>query len=215
MNRLRCLLFGVALLAAGPAAACSMIPGYKVPTNLELTAQADTIVIAVVEKQRPSKDRWSAAVVARPMTLLKGAALPNVIELGGVIADDPRTRDLEASAPRELRAPHPGALSGGCVRHIFAKGMKLVLFLKSDESGRLVPYRSAFSRDAEDVTDENALWVKAVREYVPISLAPRGKRKALLRERIVSLRAMAADPDAQVIADDLAIELSDMHRTVR
>lgn len=213
MTRLRHLLSGVGLVAAGPAAACSMMAGYKVPTNLELAAQADTIVIASVETVRAGEDKWRGTIVAKPSTLLKGAVLPETVELAGAAIVDSETAGMVvASAARELRAPNPGALIGGCVRYVFAKGMKLVLFLERDKAGQLVPYRSSFSRDAEDVADENALWVKAVREYAAISLAPRRQWKALLRERIVSLRALTANPDAHAIADDMAVELSGKRR---
>jgi hypothetical protein len=84
--------------------------------------------------------------------------------------------------------------------------MTLVLFLKRDKSGELVPYRSAFSRDAEDVTDENALWVKTVREYAKISAFPKKEWKGRLRSRIAELRSNKNDLDAMAIANDMEIE---------
>ena len=208
MIRTICLLLAVSGLAsAAPAAACSMIRGYEVPTNLDLAVAGDTIVLATVEGERKGEDSWSGVVFARPTLLLKGDALPARVELEGVGLE---TRKYKArrSDPRELRRPNPDALIGGCVRYIFAKGMQLVLFLKRGEDGKLVPYRSAFSRDAEDVAGPNALWVRAVREYAAISALPEAERKARLAARIAELRAAKDDSDASAIADDLQIELS-------
>ena len=42
------LAAAVAALAAAPAAACSLIAGYHPPTNLELAAAADAIVLGQV-----------------------------------------------------------------------------------------------------------------------------------------------------------------------
>ena len=197
------------LLCGSAAYACSMAPGYKVPTNLELAAAADTIVVSVIEGERKAKDKWDGSLITRPILLLKGASLPALVEVpGAVIADDPRAlRMVVASAPRELREPNPGALIGGCVRYIFVKRMKIVLFLKHDETGKLIPYRSSFSRDAEDVVDDNALWVKAVREYAAISASPKTDWKRLLKDRIAALRANASDADAIALANDMEIEL--------
>ena len=187
------------------ALACSMAPGYKVPTNLELAAAADTIVIARVISSKAGADRWESSVIATPEALLKGVSLPATVEIAGAHlgnSDWTPTR----SNPRELRKANPDALIGGCVRYIFDRDMKLVLFLKRNKSGELVPYRSSFSRDAEDVTDENALWVKTVREYAKISAFPKKEWKARLRSRITELRSNENDFDAMAIANDMEIE---------
>lgn len=199
--------------ASTGAGACSMVEGYKVPTNLELAEAADTIVIATVESQRKAAadaDPWAGAVITKPVKLLKGAQLPATVEIpGSIIADEPRlARMVIASAPRELRRANPGAMIGGCVRYIFDRGMKLVLFLKRDASGNLIPFRSSFSRDAEDVADENALWVKAVREYAAISLLPKRERKPAMKARIVALKADASDDANVLLARDMEVELS-------
>lgn len=194
-------------VSAGTAAACSMASSYIVPTNLELAAAADTIVVAVVEGERRTEDRWSSTVLARPIELVKGERMPGQIEIVGAslsLAGE----YVAASPPRELRAPNPDALRGGCVRYSFRKGTQLLLFLKRDEAGALKPYRSAFSRDAEDVSGKDALWVKAVREYAAMSGLPRRSWPGRLRRRIAELRARSGDRDAIAIADDMAIELA-------
>lgn len=195
-----CLWLSLLALPAAPAAACSVAAGYRVPTSLDLAASADTIVIAVVGRQR-------GAVVARPAVLLKGRALPGPILLRDSLLDVGLPQRATRSDPRELRAPHPETLSGSCVRYTFGEGMKLVLFLERDRAGRLVPRRSPFARDAEDVPHADALWVKAVREYAAISVAPPAARPARLRVRIAQLRTRRGDADAAAIARDMAIEL--------
>ncbi|HWK37040.1 hypothetical protein [Sphingomonas sp.] len=201
-----------ATLTGTSAVACSMMPGYKVPTNLELAVAADTIVVATVEDSRPGDSDWSGSVIARPTLLIKGPALPDSVEIRRAGLDDAMRRKATVSAPRELRAPNPDAMMGGCVRYFFTRGMKLVLFLKRDPTGALEPYRSAFSRDAEDVSSDDALWVKAVREYAAISVVPKEDRKRRLRQRIEELRVRTGDIDAIAIASDMNIELSGKRR---
>ena len=193
-------------LICSNASACSMAGGYKVPTNLELAAKAQTIVIAEVDRANAGSDTWTGVVVALPKFLLKGSRLPPSVEIKGATLDEAFGRPATISAPRELRHPNPDALIGGCVRYFFSKGMKLVLFLVPDETGVLRPYRSSFSRDSEDVTGDGALWVKTVREYAAISVAPKKEWKNLLRQRIVALR-LAGDADSIAIAADMAVEV--------
>ncbi len=175
------------------------------PTNLELAAVADTIVIAQVDGERKGKDIFDTSVLATPVTLLKGSTLPPRIELSSSYLSDGEM--MFRSDPRELRRPNPGALIGGCVRYIFPSDARLLLFLKRDDTGKLVPYRASFSRDAEDVGGTDALWVKAVREYVAIARLPVAERPGAMRRRIAGLR-MAGGADADAIAADMAIELS-------
>lgn len=201
---------GIMSFAAPPAAACSMMAGYKVPTNLELAIKGETILIGEVTGERPGADEWSHAVLVRPLTLLKGDRLPDQVEMAGSSVA-PADVAVTPSDPRELRAPNPDAMSGYCVRYHFAKGTKLLLFLARDERGQLVPFRSAFSRDSEDVSGEDALWVKAIREYAAISLLPSAERRPMIRSRIAALQA-AGDADSLAIAKDLAVELSGKRR---
>lgn len=176
------------------------------PTNLDLAAEAETIVVARVDGERTAADPFDGSVLATPVALLKGTVLPpriTITEAG--LSDDPRM--VYRSAPRELRAPNEGALIGGCVRYVFAKGMQLVLFLHRDATGALVPFRSPFARDAEDVAGPDALWAKAVREYGRIGALPRRERRAALTARMAQLRA-TGNADDSAIAADMAVELS-------
>ena len=198
-------LLAVAMAPAGQA--CSIGRSYKAPTNLELAEQGEVIVIAEVSGQRAGEDAYENTVIARPTVLLKGEALPPSVDLPDSWLEEGTEMLATVSSPRELRSPNPDTLIGGCVRYLFAKGMQLVLFLHRDESGALTPFRSAFSRDAEDVENEDGLWVKAVREYAAISLLPQAQRQAQLQKRMLELQAQADDPDSLAIAEDMRIEL--------
>src|SRR5437868_9616009 len=140
-------------LTAAPAAACSVVGSYRVPTNLELVARADTIVLATVERDDPTPANGQdlppsmrMGLIVRPTILLKGPALPGELRLRAYISDDPR--NVVASDPRDLFNPNPGALIGGCTRYIFRQGMQLVLFLERDGQGQLQMAGYPFARAA-------------------------------------------------------------------
>ncbi|WP_229953552.1 hypothetical protein [Parasphingorhabdus litoris] len=195
-------------LNISPVYACSVVRGYKVPTNLELAKTADVIVIAKVVGKKVGENQFDGSVIARPYALLKGSALPKEIEIPGAWLETDLDQRAKRSDPRELREPNPDAMIGGCVRYIFAKGMKLVLFLKDTNQGSFELYRSPFSRDAEDVSGENSLWVKAIKEYIVIGELPKREQKKRIRARIKELELQTDDPDALAVAGDMAIELS-------
>jgi len=188
-----------ASLAASPAAACSVVSTYRVPTNLELVERADTILLGTVEREEGS-ERSIGEVIVRPTLLLKGPALPSEVRLHGYIPDKavPATR----SDPNELLRVNPDALSGACNRYVFARGMQLVLFLERDGKGELRPSLPPFARAAEDVPGPDALWVRAVRLYVEIAALPAERRRAALIARRDALRA-SGGPDGALIAADI------------
>jgi hypothetical protein len=190
-------------LTAAPAAACSVISSYRVPTNLELAERADTILLGTVEREEGS-ERSIGEVIVRPTLLLKGPVLPPVVRLRGYIPDKavPATR----SDPAELFRVNPDALSGGCNRYVFALGMQLVLFLERDDTGRLRPSLPPFARAAEDVPGPDALWVRAVRLYVGIAALPPKRRRAALIARREALRA-AGDRNGALLAADIDRQL--------
>jgi hypothetical protein len=205
---MRAAALAVVLVAgAAPALACTVGGDYRTPTNLDLAVAAEVIVIATVAGERAAGEFGPGAVFVVPTSVIKGPRLPAMLEIPDATLDDKLRRPATRSDPRELRKPNPDAMAGGCVRLSFTRGMKLVLFLKRDRDGVLQPYRSAFSRDAEDVSGDGALWVRAVQEYAAISFLPRYAYKRALKRRIAALRA-AADQDSIAIADDLAIELA-------
>jgi hypothetical protein len=200
------------IITAAPAAACSVVGSYRVPTNLELVARADTIVLATVERDDPTPANGQdlppsmrMGLIVRPTILLKGPALPGELRLRAYISDDPR--NVVASDPRDLLNPNPGALTGGCTRYVFRQGMQLVLFLERDGQGQLQMAGYPFARAAEDVPSPDAPWVQAVRLYVEIAGLPESQRRAALTARRDALRARTDDPDAALLAEDIDRQL--------
>lgn len=185
--------------SSAPAAACSMIPSYRVPTNLELAERADTIILGVIEREIPGQQAWDSQLVVRPTILLKGAALPGEIRIRGHLSG--QYMRAVASDPRDLYNPNPNALAGACVRSLFDRGMLVLLFLeRKGEALELANY--SFARTAEDVPSRDALWVKAVRIYVEMAALPKKQRKAALIAKRDVLRA-SSEPDDKLLADDL------------
>lgn len=195
-------LCAMLLLSAAPAAACSVGPSYRVPTNLELAERASVILLGTAESGVEGASEYDLGqIVVRPVALLKGESLPAELRTRGFLSDDPRR--VVASDPRELFAPNPGALTGGCTRYVFKRGMLLLLFLMRDEAGHLALASYPFARSAEDVPSASAPWVQAVRLYVEIAALPEAERQAALVSRRDALRATSGDADAALLADDL------------
>lgn len=205
MRALLLVPLALAALTPGRAAACSVRGGYKVPTALQLVEAADTIVVAAIDGERRCEGTFDGAVILRPTTLLKGAALPGPITIERAVIVDRPDVVVTRSDPRELRRPNPDTLGGGCGRYLFRRDMRLVLFLKRDGAGGFVPIRSPFSRDAEDVAGDDALWVRAVREYVAIEKGPLDAQDRRLAARAATLRARG-DAASNALADDMLIE---------
>lgn len=193
-----------ASLSASPAAACSVVSSYRVPTNFELAERADTILLGTVEREEGGSERSTGEVILRPTLLLKGSVLPSEVRLRGYIPV--RAMPATRSDPAELFRVNPDALSGGCNRYVFGRGMQLVLFLERDETGKLRPSLPPFARAAEDVSGPDALWVRAVRLYVEIAALPPKQRRAALITRREALRA-SGDPDDALIAADIDRQL--------
>ena len=204
-NALPFAMLGLALLpliSATPAIACSVVPSYRVPTSLELAERADLILLGTAESEAlAGAGSDMGQVIVRPTELLKGESLPAKLRIRGFLSDSPRL--VVASNPRDLFNPNPGALIGGCTRYIFQRGMLLLLFLERDDEGRLRLATYPFARSAEDVPSPEAPWAKAVRLYVEIAALPEAERRAALTARRDALRALAGDPDAALLAEDI------------
>ncbi len=81
------LAFLAALLAsASPAMACSVVKGYRIPTNFQLIQQADLVVLARVGKMmgKPDPIRDNPNLKLEPIRAIKGElpAEPLLVELG-------------------------------------------------------------------------------------------------------------------------------------
>lgn len=197
------LLACSAFLAPDPAIACTVVEGYRVPTNLELAERADLILLGIAEREVEATGDNFGEVVVRPVELLKGDGLPAEIRIPGSLSEDRVT----ASDPRDLYNPNPGALTGACVRYVFRQGMLLLLFLERGGDGRLHLVGAPFARSAEDVPSADAPWAKAVRLYVEIAALPQAERRQALIARRDQLRARTDDPDAALLAEDIDRQL--------
>lgn len=205
----------LALLAAPlPAIACSPVAGYRVPTNMELAAQADMILLATVTGGTPidmASDPDAMRIDIRPDAVLKGdpAAAPTTLPVALA------TGELAViSNPYDLQNANPLAYSGGCIRYIVPKGSRLLFFLDRRD-GQWVPAGGPFSRWAEDVLTDDAPWLAATHLYLEVQALPEPERKAALAAKRDALRARADDPVAQLLADDIDRQLAGPNKPLR
>ena len=201
----------VLALAPGVAAACSVGPGYRVPSNLELAAQAETIVIARVvgATQDEDGDAYANTVVIRPLAAIKGELPQGDIALPGMGLAQGRVATLGTlSNPYEFRTAHPVSYMGACIRTVFPLGTTILAFLRTGHEGMWAPAGDAFSRWAEDVPDANAPWVQLVRLYTIAAGLPEADRAPFLEDEREALMARSGEPLAQLMADDIARQLA-------
>lgn len=183
-------------LVALPAAACSVVAGYRPPSNLELAAGADAIVIGtVVGGVDPGVTEGEITV--HPLVAIKGLLPGQDFPLRGMMLGGGAPSD-----PLELSEPHPEALAGACIRRTFQRDATVLLFLDRRE-GEWVPAGGPFSRWAEDVAGEDAPWVQLARFYARIAPLDEAQRTALLEAERDALHARADEPAAQAMAADL------------
>jgi hypothetical protein len=199
-------LAGLALLAAPlPAAACSVVPGYRVPTNMELVERAELILLGTVTNGNSEPDGTpEQTFMVEPVEALKGATPTAAIALHGAIAP---VGDLQLSNPYELKEAHPQSLAGACVRYVFPRGSRVLFFLDRRD-GTWVEAGGPFSRWAEDVLTDDAPWLQAVRFYIEVAKLPEDERAAALTARRDELSALGDDPVAQLIAADIERQLA-------
>lgn len=213
---MRSLLLALALLAAPAAHACSVVPGYRVPTTLELVAQSDAIIVAQPFDQRTGAD-GDPEILFASLVILKGAPGREVkddriaVYAPGVL--EPETAASGRSDPRELVRAHPEAYTGGCTRYNFHPKQWVLLFLKREADGyRVISY--PFARTAEDTALPDSRWLKAVREYIAIAALPPAARRARMKVRRDRLKARG-DADSLAIAADIARELAGPRKPLR
>lgn len=204
-------LAGAAALAAVPAAACSPAPGYRVPGNLELVAEAPTIVLAqvVAGALDAGGDPFKSTVTLRPLEALKGPLPEGDIALSGMMLARDAGQELGmVSNPYEFERAHPVSYIGACTRFVFPLGTTALFFLRLDHEGRWAPAGGAFARWAEDVPGREAPWVALVRLYLRAAVLPEGERAALLEAERTALLARGDDPVAQLMAADIQRQLA-------
>ncbi len=200
------------VFAAPVAEACSVAPGYKVPTAIELAASSEAIILARVGKALPEKDDdFMGSLEVVPETLIAGSALPETLIMPGYVVVDGRIGEnrvpVTPSDPDELAQANPDAFAGACNRYAFDEGMLLLLFLERGDDGKLRVMSNAFARTMEDVADEHAPWVRAVRFYASVARDPKDirQRKMLTeRDRLIA----TGDLVDALLAKDIARLLS-------
>jgi len=206
-------LIGLALLAAPlPAAACSVAPGYRVPTNIELVERADLILLGTVTDGDFEPDGTPEQMIAvEPVAALKGAMPSAPVALPAMIAAD---GEMLLSNPYELNEAHPQSFAGACTRYVFPRGSRVLFFLDRQDGA----WREAggpFSRWAEDVLTDDAPWLQAVRFYIEVAKLPEEDRAAALTARRDELAALGDDPVARLIAADIARQLAGPNAPLR
>lgn len=213
---MRSLLIALTLLAAPAAHACSVAPGYRVPTTFELVAQSDAIIVAQPFDQRATAE-GAPEIVFASLVILKGAPGREVkddrivVHAPGILSVE--EQPARPSDPRELVRAHPEAYEGGCVRMTFHPKQWVVLFLKREgDDYRVISYPLA--RTAEDTALPDSRWLKAVREYIAIAALPPAARRARMEVRRDLLKARG-DADSLAIAADIARELAGPRKPLR
>ncbi len=214
---MRTILLALALVASARAAeACSVAPGYRIPSTLELVEEADAIFVAQPRDQRTSAN-GTPEVIFAPLVILKGQ-LSRYFEVDRMVVAAPGVLEEKPGAatrsdPRELVRAHPEAYAGGCTRFTFSPKQRVVLFLKREGFGyRVISH--PFARTAEDTALPNSRWLKAVREYIAIAALPTAMRRARMKVRRDQLRARG-DADSVAIAADIARELKGPRKPLR
>jgi hypothetical protein len=217
-------------LAIAPAAAlaCTPMPGYRVPTNLELAGQADAIVLGQVvggthpgARAEPQAEAEAGAeaggepglgnqpqIVVHPLTAYKGLLPGQDFPLRRMsLATGNLAQYAEPSDPLELEKAHPAAYAGACVRTVFAPGATVLFFLDR-RGGEWVPAGGPFSRWAEDVSGEDAPWVQLARFYARLAPLPEENRRALMEAERDALLARTDDRAAQAMGGDIDRQLA-------
>jgi hypothetical protein len=204
----------VAVLAAGPAAACSVENGYEIPTNFELVQKAKVIVLARV-KSVPSgvdeKTFQKPQVTLEPVKFLKGSARPNQLALLGWQAPENFSGGIPTVTT--LSQAHWSSGIGGCIRQFYEPGELVVAFFEENEKARkitglnLFEIFDPFARVVETVDGPDDIWVRAVERYVGLLEGS----AASLNERIKLAAAgleKEGTPAAQAMAEDLKYHLT-------
>jgi hypothetical protein len=196
-----------------PAAACSVVAGYHPPTNLELTEDAELILLAEIEDgatEPAPGDEMTLRI--HPLAAIKGLMPTGPVTLPQAMVGTGPAALL--SNPYELAEPHPQSLAGACNRYAFPRGSHVLFFLKQRD-GQWVSAGGPFSRWAEDVLTDEAPWLQAVRVYAEVAALPEAERAAALTRARDTYRARADDPLAQIVADDIERQLEGPKKALR
>ncbi|MEL7687017.1 hypothetical protein AAG596_06795 [Citromicrobium bathyomarinum] len=195
------------LVAPQAAQACSVVSDYRVPTNLELAADAQLILLGRVSGGDEGDGPFESAITVEPIEAVKGAMPPTPITIRGAYTiEETNERGYHVfSDPYELEEAHPLSYIGGCIRYMFPADTTALFFLERRDG----EWRSAggpFSRWAEDVLAEDAPWLRLTRFYTEVAAAPPESRVAMLEAERARLRSQE-NRVSQLMAEDIGRQL--------
>jgi hypothetical protein len=191
------LAFGAGLLARpAPARACSVTATFIAPTNLELVAEADRIVVAKVVGAAGAEE-----VELELSRVMKGSgvAAGDTIRVRGALF-----RYRGASKAGDFSRARLGAYAGSCTAWDYAVGKSYVVLL-DPYGGRWDTLGVPFARVNEEA---EPIWLKAVEEYVRIGgIADAVKRRAAIDALIARGKKKKASAADSAMAADLDLHL--------
>ena len=188
-----------------PAAACSVVSGYRVPTNIELVAEADLVVLARVVGAgvAPPGRHYDNRVWLQPIRAIKGRAPARLQAYGHLTRFMPGREEPYPLMVTPLDRAHPSAGWGACLRQAYRKGGLVVAMFRKQGAG-FVQTGAPFSRAIEDVSGPDGLWVRAAMLYAKIlATTPPGDRRAAFAAERDRLLGRAGDAEARAIAEDI------------
>lgn len=203
--RLLPLIVGLILMAAPERVwACSLTEEAFHPTNFELVGAADAIVIATAVSGEPMGADGLGGVRFRIDGSLKGENPPvEFVDDFSILGSDP-------PVPPGNITEATGA-GGSCIRAGFELGKPYVLFLTLGDDGQWRRTGYAFSRDAEDYTGPDSLWVRAISLYVDVQRNPdRLAQREVLASMIAELEGPNATEADRVLAADIRYHLKSL-----
>jgi hypothetical protein len=196
-------LAALGLIEPGAALACSVQRDYRVPTNLELAAEANTIVYGQVIGAATGIGDVEGALEIRPLGAVKGLVPGEALVLQGMRLRQPDDRGpATPDEPFDFAAPHPEALTGACIRRVFPAGATVLFFLERADGGWR-PAGGPFSRWAEDVEGPQSPWSQLATLYARAAQVPPAERQAMLQDQLEALQARADDEIALAMAADI------------
>jgi len=193
-----------------PALACSVVSGYRAPTNFELARDAELILLGKVigAEGGAAEEPWNDRLLVEPIAALKGDLPDGPVKLPGMgLVERDGFRVL--SNPYDFTSAHPLSFIGGCVRYMFPLGGTVLFFLVPDQTpGSWRPAGGPFSRWAEDVPEGGGPWAALAALYADAADLPEGERMALLEAERATLASRGDDPIALLMAADIARQIA-------
>lgn len=189
----------LALLACGPAFACSMSEEYVRPSDFELVQLSDAIVVATA-RQAGSGDGNVPTVAFDVTERVKGAPGTQVEVYGEVLRPLRKGEILVGYSPEG----HQGI----CEFRHFRLGHRYLIFLERFEGGKM---RAAhvFSRADENYSANAETWLRMVRRYVALQAEAQPMEQLTILERMLKTGRDQSDVRLKPVElDDLRYHLS-------